>query len=88
MLIGNSTRSCDQMLFKMIELSFYRLLGKHHIYLYHKQNCICCMGKPTVHLALNENWHSKLCGQKKNLHNHPTFFFLSDYNFVGKEKMQ
>lgn len=73
------------MLFKMTELRFYGLLGKYHIYLNHKQNCICCMGKPTEHLSLNENWHP-LCRQKKILHNHLHFFFLTDYNFVGKEK--
>lgn len=74
------------MLFKMIELRFYGLLGKHHIYLNHKQNCICCMGKPTEHLALNESWHPKLCRQKKFFTTTYIFFSLSDYNFVGKEK--
>ncbi len=70
------------MLFKMVEFRFYGLLGKHHIYLNHKQNCMCCMGKPAEHLALNEDWHPR---QKKFLTT-TYIFFLPDYNFVGKEK--
>lgn len=69
------------MLFKMLRLRFYRLLGKYHIYLNHKQNCICCMGKRMRTGIHKSAWAEKI------LHNHLHFFFLlSDYNFVGKEK--
>lgn len=73
--------------FKMTKLSFYRRLGKHHIYLNHKQNYICCMGKPTKHLVSNENRHTKPCRQKKVF---TTTYFFSPFclQFCGKRKMQ
>lgn len=76
------------MLFRMIELRFYGVWEKDHIYLNHKQNCIWSMGKPTEHLALNENWHPKLCRLNKFFTTTYIFyfFFLSDYDFVGREK--
>lgn len=67
------------MLFKFVELNFYGLLVKYHIYLSHKQDGIWCMGKATEHLVLNGNWHLIQCRQENILP-------LSVYNFVGKEK--